>query len=32
MTVQCVLDDWGHESGQAGVETHLQTKIVWAQM
>jgi phenylacetaldehyde dehydrogenase len=23
---------WGHESGQAGIETYLQTKIVWAQM
>ncbi len=23
---------WGHESGKAGVETYLQTKIVWAQM
>ena len=23
---------WGHESGKAGLETYLQTKIVWAQM
>jgi aldehyde dehydrogenase (NAD+) len=23
---------WGHESGKAGIETYLQTKIVWAQM
>lgn len=23
---------WGHESGKAGIETYLQTKVVWAQM
>ncbi|OBY31066.1 aldehyde dehydrogenase family protein [Mycolicibacter kumamotonensis] len=23
---------WGYESGKAGIETYLQTKIVWAQM
>jgi phenylacetaldehyde dehydrogenase len=23
---------WGHESGKAGIDTYLQTKIVWAQM
>lgn len=23
---------WGYESGKAGLETYLQTKIVWAQM
>ncbi len=23
---------WGHESGKAGIEAYLQTKIVWAQM
>jgi len=23
---------WGHESGKAGIETYLQTKIVWVQM
>jgi phenylacetaldehyde dehydrogenase len=23
---------WGHESGKAGIEGYLQTKIVWAQM
>ena len=23
---------WGHESGKAGLETYLQTKVVWAQM
>jgi aldehyde dehydrogenase (NAD+) len=23
---------WGHESGKAGLEGYLQTKIVWAQM
>jgi phenylacetaldehyde dehydrogenase len=23
---------WGHESGKAGLEAYLQTKIVWAQM
>ncbi|OBI04570.1 betaine-aldehyde dehydrogenase [Mycobacterium sp. E2462] len=23
---------WGHESGKAGLETYLQTKIVWAQL
>jgi phenylacetaldehyde dehydrogenase len=23
---------WGHESGKAGLDTYLQTKIVWAQM
>jgi aldehyde dehydrogenase (NAD+) len=23
---------WGHESGEAGIETYLQTKIVRAQM
>ena len=23
---------WGHESGKAGIEIYLQTKIVWAQM
>jgi aldehyde dehydrogenase (NAD+) len=23
---------WGYESGRAGLETYLQTKIVWAQM
>lgn len=23
---------WGYESGKAGVDTYLQTKIVWAQM
>ncbi len=23
---------WGHESGKAGIETYLQTKIVWAQI
>ena len=23
---------WGHESGKAGLETYLQTKVVWAQI
>lgn len=23
---------WGYESGRAGLDTYLQTKIVWAQM
>jgi aldehyde dehydrogenase (NAD+) len=23
---------WGHESGKAGIEGYLQTKVVWAQM
>ena len=23
---------WGHESGKAGIEGYLQTKIIWAQM
>ncbi len=23
---------WGYESGKAGIETYLQTKVVWAQM
>lgn len=23
---------WGYESGKAGLETYLQTKVVWAQM
>ena len=23
---------WGHESGKAGIDTYLQTKVVWAQM
>jgi hypothetical protein len=23
---------WGHESGKAGLDTYLQTKIVWPQM